>query len=151
MYQENSEGTTYRFKKMLTDLNIQSVKSFSDRSRKTSVKDIHALRHTFCYLHGFQGTPIVTLQSIVGHMSSKMTEAYTLHTTEQSKRDAIQRFSLGEIVPSSLTHTKNILIQKITECHDEELLKQLLSDITPKISTQDYIEKNEPPQRGMKW
>lgn len=66
MYRENAFGISYRFKKMLRNLGIESLKAHEGRSRKTSVKDIHSLRHTFCYLHGVQGTPIVTLHSMVG-------------------------------------------------------------------------------------
>jgi integrase len=122
MYKNNSDGTTYRFKKMLENLGIETLMAYKGRSRQTSVKDIHSLRHTFCYLHGFQGTPLVTLQSMVGHLSQKMTESYALHKTEQSKQDAIRRFSLGSIIPDSLMETKKELINLINECSNPELL-----------------------------
>jgi integrase len=90
MYLENPSGVSYRFKKLLQHLKINSTRDVKDRSRNISSKDIHSLRHTFCYLHGLHGTPMRTLQSMTGHLTAKMTEAYMLHETEQSKRKAIE-------------------------------------------------------------
>ena len=111
MYRENSFGISYRFKKMLRHLGIESLKAHDGRSRKTSVKDIHSLRHTFCYLHGVQGTPIVTLQSMVGHMDKRMTEAYMMHQTEELKRNAIDRYSMTSLLPEKKESLNKISIQ----------------------------------------
>ena len=111
MYKENSFGISYRFKKMLRHLGIESLKAHDGRSRKTSVKDIHSLRHTFCYLHGVQGTPIVTLQSMVGHMDKRMTEAYMMHQTEELKRNAIDRYSMTSLLPEKKENVNKVFIQ----------------------------------------
>ncbi|MCM8543455.1 MAG: tyrosine-type recombinase/integrase [Lentisphaeraceae bacterium] len=118
MYLNNADGTTYRFKKMLERLDIETTKVYQDRSRQTSIKDVHSLRHTFCYLHGFQGTPMVVLQNMVGHLSDKMTEAYALHKTEQAKKEAIKRFAMGNIIPNSLMGIKQEAIDLINSCED---------------------------------
>ena len=94
MYVENDDGVGKRFKDMLKELNIDCLKSYEDRSRRISNKDIHSLRHSFCYLHGMQGMALITVQSMVGHMDKKMTEAYMMHKTEELKRDAIEKFAL---------------------------------------------------------
>ena len=111
MYKENSFGISYRFKKMLRHLGIESLKAHDGRSRKTSVKDIHSLRHTFCYLHGVQGTPLVTLQSMVGHMDKRMTEAYMMHQTEELKRNAINLYSMTSLLPEKKESLGKIVIQ----------------------------------------
>ncbi|MCM8540345.1 MAG: tyrosine-type recombinase/integrase [Lentisphaeraceae bacterium] len=79
--------------------------------------------NTFCYLHGVQGTPIVTLQSMVGHMDKRMTEAYMMHQTEELKRNAIDRYSMTSLLPEK---------------------KESLS----KISIQDNIEPDQSQERG---
>ena len=93
MYLASEHGVSYRFKKMLEHLGINNTKEVEGRSRRVSNKDIHSLRHTFCYLHGINGTPIRVIQSMVGHMTAKMTESYTLHETEESKRYAINHMN----------------------------------------------------------
>lgn len=128
MYLDNPEGISYRFKKMLNYLKIESLKSYDERSRKISSKDIHSLRHTFCYLHGMQGTPLVVVQSMVGHMNKKMTESYMMHQTEELKRDAIERLALKGFQPvllDSLKDKKRNLHEQIDNCQSEEQLDQL--------------------------
>ena len=129
MYQVNEEGISYRFKKVLKSLKIETLKSQQGRSRKISVKDIHSLRHTFCYLHGIQGTPLVVVQSMVGHMDKKMTEAYMMHQTEELKREAIERFSLKpfrHISLSPVSDTRKKLISLIESCESEDILRQAI-------------------------
>ena len=114
---------------MLKHLEIDSLKSFAGRSRQTSVKDIHSLRHTFCYLHGVQGTPLVTLQSMVGHMDKRMTEAYMMHQTEELKREAIENFSLKPFQPISLDplgELKSQAVELINSSSSEEEIRSVL-------------------------
>ena len=125
MYIENDDGVGRRFKVMLKDLDIDCLKAYDDRSRKISNKDIHSLRHTFCYLHGMQGTELVTVQSMVGHMDKKMTEAYMMHKTEELKREAIEKFALKTFQAISfdpLKDKKKALIEQIQQCNSESLL-----------------------------
>ena len=163
MYQENEEGITYRFKSMLKDLNIETLKAQEGRSRKISSKDIHSLRHTFCYLHGVQGTPLVVVQSMVGHMDKKMTEAYMMHQTEELKRDAIQKFSMKPFQPISsdpLAEKKNQLIELIHSLKTEDDVKKVFGFLNrdikkeKKISIQSLSQpKNDDQQnqsRGMR-
>ncbi|MCM8525100.1 MAG: tyrosine-type recombinase/integrase [Lentisphaeraceae bacterium] len=142
MYLENADGTTYRFKKMLENLGIETQKVYRGRSRQTSIKDIHALRHTFCYLHGFQGTPMVVLQNMVGHLSDKMTESYALHKTEQAKKEAIKRFAMGNIIPDSLMNIKQEAIDLINSCEDREKIQSCI-DCFKTISIQNAENQSE--------
>ena len=130
MYTDNEEGITYRFKQMLQYLEINSLKLHKGRSRRTSTKDIHSLRHTFCFLHGIQGTPLVVLQSMVGHMDKKMTEAYMMHQNEELKREAIEKFSLQPFQPLSLkplTDRKKLIIDMVSKCGSDKLLENILA------------------------
>ena len=129
MYKNNACGISYRFKKMLEYLGIKSLKSHDGRSRKTSVKDIHSLRHTFCYLHGVQGTPLITVQSMVGHMDKKMTESYMMHQTEELKRDAIEKYALGNLLPEPEDEMKELAIKLIKECNEPEKINEIVKKL----------------------
>ncbi|MCM8525331.1 MAG: tyrosine-type recombinase/integrase [Lentisphaeraceae bacterium] len=140
MYRNNEEGISYRFKKMLNSLGIETLKSQEGRSRKISVKDIHSLRHTFCYLHGIQGTPLVVVQSMVGHMDRKMTEAYMMHQTEELKREAVERFSLKPfkyISLSPVSDTRKKLISLIENCDSEDVLEEVLGHFKREVQVKD--------------
>ena len=144
MYRVNREGITHRFKMMLKDLNIETLKAQEGRSRKISCKDIHSLRHTFCYLHGVQGTPLVVVQSMVGHMDKKMTESYMMHQTEELKRDAIQKFSLKPFQPvflDPMAEMKNQLIEMVRELDSKEELESLLNSFKKGIGRDNGISR----------
>lgn len=131
MYQTNDDGISYRFKKLLTHLGIKSQKAHDGRSRQSSTKDIHSLRHTFCYLHGMQGTPLMTVQSMTGHMTAKMTEAYTMHQTEELKRQAIEQLETINLLPTTgLEETQKLdnkseLLNSLAGSVSEENLAQI--------------------------
>ena len=121
---------------MLKELKIESLKEQEGRSRKISSKDIHSLRHTFCYLHGVQGTPLVVVQSMVGHMDRKMTEAYMMHQTEELKREAIEKFSMKPFQPVSLcplVNKKNEAIEMIQSLRSEEEVDGILNVLKNRI------------------
>ena len=87
-FSSTPDGITYRFKKMLKELNIESTIENEEGHRNTSMKGIHSLRHTYCFLLGLNGTPVSTVRQMVGHMTDKMTEYYQLHTSQEAKRRA---------------------------------------------------------------
>ena len=146
MYRTNEEGISYRFKKMLSKLSIETLKSQEGRSRKISVKDIHSLRHTFCYLHGIQGTPLVVVQSMVGHMDRKMTEAYMMHQTEELKREAVERFSLKpfkHISLSPVNDTRKKLISLVENCESEDVLRQAIIHFKSQVKMDRGISEGD--------
>ena len=71
------------------ELNIQTTKKIPGRTRELSIKDIHSLRHTFVYLAAENGVPLSIIQSVVGHMTEKMTQIYANHATDLSKKEQI--------------------------------------------------------------
>lgn len=88
----NDSGVTYRVKKTLEELGITSTKKVNGRYRKVSTKDIHCLRHTFCYFAGLSGIPLIVVQSIVGHMTPEMTAHYSEHADIEAKRKMMGLF-----------------------------------------------------------
>lgn len=85
MYLENPDGISYRVKKFLESIGIQTTRVFEGRQRATSVKDVHSLRHTFAYLAGCYQIPLPIVQSILGHMSPEMTKHYQAHADRKAK------------------------------------------------------------------
>ena len=87
-YNNVPNSITFKFKQMLKNLDIDNQSNVKGRTRKVSRKDIHSLRHTFCFLHAMKLTPLPVLQSMVGHMSKEMTQQYISHANEQAKKVA---------------------------------------------------------------
>ena len=87
MYIDNPYGITYRVKKNLESIGIKTTKKVPGRTKAVSIKDVHSLRHTFCYMAGVAGIPLVVVQSIVGHMTPEMTAHYTAHADRDTKRE----------------------------------------------------------------
>lgn len=128
MYLQNPSGVSYRVKRFLADeLGIETSRKVPGRTRAVSVKDVHSLRHTFCYFAGVAGIPLVVVQSIVGHMTPEMTSHYTAHADRQTKREKmalIPHFSalVGETRRSNLVEqTRAAVIEKIATASDEVL------------------------------
>jgi site-specific recombinase XerD len=84
---ENSKGMICnRVKKFLNEeIGIVTQKTVEGRARKINLKGIHSLRHTFCSIAGMAGIPLPVVQSIVGHMTEKMTEYYSRHIDDETK------------------------------------------------------------------
>ena len=75
-----------------------------------------------------QATPLVVVQSMVGHMDKKMTESYMMHQTEELKREAVEKLASKGFQPillDSLETKKRDLIGKIESCQSEEKLNEL--------------------------
>ncbi len=87
---ERSE-VSKRIKKFLEmACEFDTTANVDGRSRKQSVLDFHSLRHTFCSMAGVAGIPITVVQSIVGHMTPRMTELYSRHVQENERLYWIQ-------------------------------------------------------------
>lgn len=129
MYLENSGGISYRVKNFLESLGIKTCKKVAGRDRLVSVKDVHSLRHTFCYFAGLNGIPLVVVQSIVGHMDSKMTSHYSAHADRQAKHskmllfpDFIKQFDSGITIDVKAIESKS-LSERISEAI--ELIREI--------------------------
>ena len=71
---------------------FETCRKIGERTRIQSTLDFHSLRHTFCSIAGIVGIPITVVQSIVGHMTKRMTELYSRHVEEQERLRWIQLF-----------------------------------------------------------
>lgn len=91
VYLSNPSGIGYRVRGFLEGLKITTTKKVEGRSRMVSVKDVHSLRHTFCYLAAIHDVPANIVQSIVGHMDERMTQMYMDHASDQVKRDKLRQ------------------------------------------------------------
>jgi hypothetical protein len=131
MYLENPSGISYRVKKFLEEeCGIVTTKHIEGRSRAVSIKDVHSLRHTFCYFAGVAGIPLVIVQSIVGHMTPEMTAHYMAHADIKTKRDMMKRLpSFTKLLPVRIDRSllrdqiRERLKRAIDEAPDELLLK----------------------------
>lgn len=131
MYRENPSGISYRVKKFLEEeCGIVTTKHIEGRSRAVSIKDVHSLRHTFCYFAGVAGIPLVIVQSIVGHMTPEMTAHYMAHADIKTKRDMMKRLpSFTKLLPVRIDRVvlrdqiRERLKRAINEAPDELLLK----------------------------
>lgn len=142
MYRENPSGIPYRVKGFLESIGIQTTRNIPGRSRAVSIKDVHSLRHTFCFFAGVAGIPLVVVQSIVGHMTPEMTTHYTAHAdrkTKQEKMTMLPNYSrlIGETTRRNLVEqTRALLIAKIEAADDATLQKvaSILLEKKPKRS-----------------
>jgi len=90
MYLNNPSGITWRVKRKLEQLKIETTKIPKGRSRAVSIKDVHSLRHSFCYYAGLYNVPLAIVQAVVGHMSPEMTKHYTMHATSNDIKKAFK-------------------------------------------------------------
>lgn len=113
MYLTNSDGISYRVKKFLDrkDVNIANTRNVPGRKRAVTTKDVHSLRHTFCYLAAIHNVPLPVVQSIVGHVDPKITQMYTDHVQDAVKKERLAAMpdylglSAGEAEPVEQTPT----------------------------------------------
>jgi len=105
MYENNPSGITWRVKRFLEGLGIKTTKVPKGRTRAVSIKDVHSLRHSFCYYAGLYNVPLAIVQAVVGHMSPEMTKHYTMHATSNDIKKAFQNmpdlFGVLDITPNA--------------------------------------------------
>jgi len=91
MYLNNPSGITWKVKTFLESIGIKTTKKVDGRDRAISIKDVHSLRHTFCYYAGVYGIPFLIVKDIVGHASPLMTELYQKHAENSIKREKLMK------------------------------------------------------------
>lgn len=79
-----------KVKRFLESLGIKTTVS-RDGIRNVSVKDLHSLRHIFCYRAKRAGIPEDLIAKMVGHKIVEMTRHYADHDTENDLRLEIQK------------------------------------------------------------
>lgn len=149
MYQSNPSGISYRVKKFLeNDLGIATTKKIDGRTRAVSIKDVHSLRHTFCYFAGVAGIPLVVVQSIVGHMTPEMTAHYTAHADRKTKREKLAAlpFFNALVVETRrkvlIEQTRRAVIEAVKTA-DPELLDRVASLVLPVKPKRSLLRSTE--------
>lgn len=121
MYLSNPSGVSYRVITFLQGLGIQTTRKIEGR-RDVSVKDLHSMRHVFCYYAGTAGIPLAVVQSIVGHMTADMTRHYQAHVTRAAKQQA------AEMLPAMLclAGSSNALLPSSSGSNEASLRRELI-------------------------
>ncbi len=139
MYLKDPTLVSYRVKKFLERLGIRTTKKFKDR-KAISTKDLHSMRHVFCYYAGQAGIPLATVQAIVGHMTPEMTKHYMAHATIKAKHEAIAKlppfliFNIREERRSDDISERQRLVELAYSLPLEQI-KSLLDTTEPKVIT----------------
>jgi len=139
MYLKNSTGISWRVKKFLESIKIKTTKKVPGRSQAVSIKDVHSLRHTFCYYAGVYGIPFLVVKDIVGHASPEMTELYQQHAENSMKREKLMQMpdfmgldtSGVKELPQAKDSTHRVELARLIEASPDDKLKKIV----------DYINK----------
>ena len=92
LYLRSPDEVSHRIKRFLEGkCGFKTTRLPERRDRRISVLNAHSLRHTLAYLAGMHGIPIAVVQSILGHMSPRLTQLYMAHTTDADKQRAMRR------------------------------------------------------------
>ena len=136
LYQNNPSGISYRVKSFLESLGIQTTKKVEGRDRSVSVKDVHSLRHSFCYYAGLAGIPLMVVQNVVGHMTPEMTSHYQAHASRETTRQKLLQMpdfmgfsdSGGKKLPEpELEQLKRQLVSLVEKSSDTAILRNCLA------------------------
>ncbi len=84
-YTNTPDSVTNDFKSVLEQCGIVHNIKIAGRSRLTSIKDIHSLRHTFAYIAAVSNIPLPIVQGVLGHMTQDMTKHYMNHASKKDK------------------------------------------------------------------
>ncbi len=84
-YTNTPDSVTNDFKSVLEQCEIVHNIKIAGRSRLTSIKDIHSLRHTFAYIAAVSNIPLPIVQGVLGHMTQDMTKHYMNHASKKDK------------------------------------------------------------------
>ena len=101
IYSNNSSRIGKDVTAFLESLDIESNRVVPGRSRASSIKDVHSLRHTFAYLAAINNMPLPVVQSVLGHFSPEMTKAYMDHCTSGAKAEYMKKipdYICGDVV-----------------------------------------------------
>ena len=125
LYTKGSTYVSYHVKKFLHSLGIITVVKPEGR-RAISVKDLHSMRHVFCYFAVRAGIPLPIVQNIVGHLTPEMTRHYANHLSAQDKLDALKRMpniiSFQREVVDTPRRRLTSLVETISDDEIEELI-----------------------------
>ena len=130
LYERDPSGFSKKIRRFLESLGISTGVMADGRCRRSSTKDFHSCRHTFCWLAGQAGIPLPTVQAIVGHMTPEMTAHYAAHVTDAQKKAQIgflEKILQGGEVQQSLMERVTDEIRGLPEDKLQEILEFIQS------------------------
>ena len=90
LYRRNSSSVSARVKEFLNGLGLVTTVQLPGR-RAVSIKDLHSMRHVFCYRAKRAGIPESVIAKFVGHKVIAMTQHYADHDTDEELRSEIKK------------------------------------------------------------
>ena len=123
-----------RVVKFLQSLGIETTKSVPGR-RKVSVKDLHSMRHVFCYRASRAGIPRSSIAKMVGHMDETMTAHYADHETVEDLNREIKKLSSPFAAKESSSDVRRQLAELAYNL-PEEAVRRLVESITPALTSE---------------
>ena len=91
-YLEHRRALVWRVRRFLTDLGI-STQQENEGRRNSSVRGLHAARHTFATLCAQEGIEQAVVRDLLGHSSEVVTSIYTAHASMARKELAMRKLS----------------------------------------------------------
>lgn len=86
-------GVSSRVIKFLHSLGIETTRKVPGR-RAVSVKDLHSMRHLFCYMAAQAGIPRSSIAKMVGHIDERMTAHYAAHETAADLNAQVRKLKM---------------------------------------------------------
>jgi integrase len=91
IYLEHPTTISARVRVELQKLGVQTQVKVPNRTRMQSIKNVHSLRHAFCYYAMVEGVELPIVQSIVGHVDRQMTLMYANHASQKIIQERVKR------------------------------------------------------------
>ena len=136
LYLRQPSCVSARVKEFLNGLGIVTTVEVPGR-RAVSIKDLHSLRHVFCYRAKKAGIPESVIQKFVGHKVLAMTQHYADHDSAEDLRREIKKLpALFAGGPGVMEAGDAILRQQLAELAYSlpiESVEQLLLSLRPEL------------------
>lgn len=114
MYLRTPSIVSDRVKNFLNGLGLVTVVNVPGR-RSISVKDLHSMRHVFCYRAKRAGIPESVIAKFVGHKVLAMTRHYADHDTDEELRAEIKKLRPLFVGDAGDGKDENALRRKLAE------------------------------------
>lgn len=141
LYLRTSSSVSERVKSFLHGLGLVTTVEVPGR-RSISIKDLHSMRHVFCYRAKRAGIPESVIAKFVGHKVLAMTRHYADHDTDEELRSEIKKLpplfvgTAGGMIESETTVRRQLaeLAYSLPLETVERILSQLRTPALPAVS-----------------
>lgn len=135
MYLRQPSCVSSRVKDFLHELGIVTTVEIPGR-RAVSIKDLHSMRHVFCYRAKRAGIPESIIAKFVGHKVLAMTHHYADHDTDEELRAEIKKLPplfMGEAGGMDTGATSRQKLAQLAYSLPLETVEQLLGQLVPAL------------------